>query len=192
VDRRRFVGMLGALGFGPSPGMRDAAHATPGPSGDGGGGEPEVLRLSRNGWMPNNERLSVLLYRGVQDLRGADPAARFEELFTRNGWPPQWRDGVYDFHHYHSTAHEGTRIRRRFSAADAGWREGTRGGGAGRRCCGVARRHRSLPAGGEPGFPRSRGIPAGTGVGYMPAGSRSRGGGEDGGAAVPVKRSGVG
>jgi len=63
-------------------------------------------RLSRNGWLPNNEHFPVLLYRRLQVRLGADPATRFEELFTRNGWPPQWRDGVYDFHHYHSTAHE--------------------------------------------------------------------------------------
>ncbi len=69
-------------------------------------GEPEVLRLSHNGWMPNNERLPVLLYRKAIDIASADPASTFEATFHRNGWPPQWRNGVYDFHHYHSTAHE--------------------------------------------------------------------------------------
>ncbi len=106
VDRRRFVGMLGALGFTPSPVAAEAADAAIRRGEDGRAPEPDVLRLARNDWMPNNEHLPVLLYRGVQDPRSADPAARFEELFTRNGWPPQWRDGVYDFHHYHSTAHE--------------------------------------------------------------------------------------
>ena len=89
MDRRRFVGMLGALGFESSPGLPDAADGAVRRSGGTGGGDPEVLQLSRNGWMPNNEHLPVLLYRGVQDPRGADPAGRFEELFTRNGWPPQ-------------------------------------------------------------------------------------------------------
>ena len=66
---------------------------------------PEVLRLSRNGWMPNNELMPVLLYRGAF-AAGGDMAAAMEAAFERNGWPPQWRNGVYDFHHYHSTAHE--------------------------------------------------------------------------------------
>ena len=89
--------MLGVLGLGPSPGTGDAANGVINRGGLGAPRDLEVLRLSRNGWMPNNEHLPVLLYRGVQDLRGLDPAARFEELFTRNGWPPQWRDGVYNF-----------------------------------------------------------------------------------------------
>ena len=29
-----------------------------------------------------------------------------EKRFQNNGWPPQWRDGVYDFDHYHTQGHE--------------------------------------------------------------------------------------
>ncbi|MFB6261457.1 MAG: cupin domain-containing protein, partial [Thiohalorhabdaceae bacterium] len=28
------------------------------------------------------------------------------DLFRAHHWPPAWRFGVFDFHHYHSTAHE--------------------------------------------------------------------------------------
>jgi uncharacterized protein YjlB len=96
LDRRRFNQMLAAAGIG----------AAAGPHAIAAGYEPEVIRLDRNGWCPNNARLPMLLYRGAVPAGGDDPAARFEALFTSNGWPPQWRNGVYTFHHYHSTAHE--------------------------------------------------------------------------------------
>jgi uncharacterized protein YjlB len=67
---------------------------------------PEAFVLNPNGWVPNNRHLPVLLYKRVIEPTGNDPAALFEAIFQQNGWPPQWRNGVYDFHHYHSTAHE--------------------------------------------------------------------------------------
>jgi uncharacterized protein YjlB len=68
--------------------------------------QTEAFRLAPHGWVPNHPRLPVLLYRQALADPEGDAAAAFEARFDRNGWPPQWRDGVYDFHHYHSTAHE--------------------------------------------------------------------------------------
>lgn len=30
----------------------------------------------------------------------------FEDRFAANGWTGSWRNGVYDWHHYHRTTHE--------------------------------------------------------------------------------------
>ena len=64
--------------------------------------------LNDDGLIPNNKRLPLILYRQALALDGlsSDPARAFEALFRSNGWGNAWVDGIYDFHHYHSTAHE--------------------------------------------------------------------------------------
>ena len=105
IDRRNFVAFFSLLltaptamaqkvkGFGPAE--RSGERAA-----------PEAFVLEPNGWVPNNPHLPVLWYRNAVALTRHDPASTFEALFERTGWPAQWRKGVYDFHHYHSTAHE--------------------------------------------------------------------------------------
>ncbi|GAB6405523.1 cupin [Pseudomonas sp. MHK4] len=66
----------------------------------------QTLFFHRNDWVPNNPRLPVLIYPKALTVQGANRAALFERLFASNGWPPQWRDGVYDYHHYHTEGHE--------------------------------------------------------------------------------------
>lgn len=56
--------------------------------------------------IPNNPRLPLLAYPGAVRLDESDPAAVFERLFASNDWVGSWRNGIFPFHHYHSTAHE--------------------------------------------------------------------------------------
>lgn len=36
-----------------------------------------------------------------------DPAPDwFEKVFAEHGWSGSWRNGVFDWHHYHATTHE--------------------------------------------------------------------------------------
>ena len=66
---------------------------------------PRPEHFAPSGTVPNNI-LPVLIYRLDLPQDARDPAAFFEQLFARNGWGNSWRDGVYPFHHFHSTAHE--------------------------------------------------------------------------------------
>ena len=69
--------------------------------------KPELFRFRDDGETPNNPRLPLVVYRGAVRLdRGYDPAAIFEETFARHGWRDSWRDGVYDFLHFHTATHE--------------------------------------------------------------------------------------
>jgi uncharacterized protein YjlB len=58
-----------------------------------------------NGGIPNNPDHPVLIYRGAVKTNG-DVATALEFLFGRNGWRAEWRNGIYSYHHYHSTAYE--------------------------------------------------------------------------------------
>jgi uncharacterized protein YjlB len=65
----------------------------------------ETFMLQRGPVIPNNPRLAVVVYRQAITPE-VDMAAAFEAAFARNGWRGTWRNGIYDYHHYHSQAHE--------------------------------------------------------------------------------------
>jgi uncharacterized protein YjlB len=69
-------------------------------------GKVAVHLFEDDGAIPNNPALPFLIYEGALELESADPAARCERLFTANGWGGAWRNGIFSFPHYHSTAHE--------------------------------------------------------------------------------------
>ncbi len=62
---------------------------------------PEQYMLEDDGTIPNN-RLPLLVYANASP----ESAGAIERLFTGNGWSGCWRDGVFSYHHYHSTSHE--------------------------------------------------------------------------------------
>lgn len=58
---------------------------------------------------PNNTELALRFYEAV--LNNSDNisnkiAEQFESLFHSNNWGSSWRNGIFSFHHFHSTAHE--------------------------------------------------------------------------------------
>jgi uncharacterized protein YjlB len=69
--------------------------------------KPHAFRFKDDGLIPNHPRWPLIIYRGAVDLDGRhDPAAVVEDLFEANGWGDTWRDGIYDYVHYHSRIHE--------------------------------------------------------------------------------------
>lgn len=68
--------------------------------------EVEAYFLEDDGRIPNHPRYPLLLYRGALVLSGGDPARSVERTFRYNNWDNNWRDGIFPYHHYHSTTHE--------------------------------------------------------------------------------------
>jgi uncharacterized protein YjlB len=65
----------------------------------------KTLVLQPGEAMPNS-RLPVLIYRDVLRTDASNKAGDFERIFEANGWRGIWRNGVFDYDHFHSNAHE--------------------------------------------------------------------------------------
>ncbi len=68
--------------------------------------EKVILQEFRDdGIFPNN-RYPLIIYKEKIDFSNETGAVAIENLFQKNGWGNSWRNGIYSYHHYHSTAHE--------------------------------------------------------------------------------------
>src|ERR1700731_2099635 len=73
--------------------------------------EPLTFVFEDDGLVPNNP-MPFLVYKGAVDVENGHPEKTIEGLFGANGWGDMWRNGVYDFPHYHATVHEALGIAR--------------------------------------------------------------------------------
>lgn len=64
--------------------------------------DPETHVFGDDGRIPGSP-LPVLVYHDVAGAR--DPGACIA-LFAEHGWRGAWRNGIFSYHHFHSTAHE--------------------------------------------------------------------------------------
>jgi uncharacterized protein YjlB len=67
--------------------------------------QPETFLFKDDGVIPNS-RYPLLVYRKAFSVAGSAGASWLEDRFAANNWTNSWRNGVYPYHHYHSTSHE--------------------------------------------------------------------------------------
>ena len=73
--------------------------------------EPLAIAFADDGLVPNNP-MPFLVYQGAVAIDNAHPEKTIEGLFGANGWGDMWRNGVYDYLHYHATVHEALGVAR--------------------------------------------------------------------------------
>jgi uncharacterized protein YjlB len=67
--------------------------------------EAVCYRFTDDGSIPNNPRLPLVVYPGALQA-SSDLAASCKRQLEQNGWDGIWVDGIFGYHHFHSTAHE--------------------------------------------------------------------------------------
>jgi uncharacterized protein YjlB len=75
------------------------------------GAKPLTFVFADDGLVPNNP-MPFLVYKRAIDVASDHPESTIEELFGANGWGAMWRNGVYDYLHYHATVHEALGVAR--------------------------------------------------------------------------------
>ena len=83
------------------------------------------FRFRDDGLVPNHPFWPLVVYRGAVRLpKEFDPAAVMEALFRANGWGDTWRNGIYDYVHYHSRTHEVLGVSRGTAKVQFGGKKG--------------------------------------------------------------------
>jgi len=67
--------------------------------------QPTQHFFNDDGTIPNS-RYPVLIYKKAFQLTGEAGAVWLEQRFEAHRWANSWRNGIYSYHHYHSTSHE--------------------------------------------------------------------------------------
>ena len=69
--------------------------------------QPEVIKhiIEDDGTFPNSA-LFILIYKNALNLPEEHAAKIVEDVFKKNNWSNAWKNGIYDYHHYHSITHE--------------------------------------------------------------------------------------
>ena len=83
--------------------------------------QTEHFMATESEWVPNNPKFPVIMYRQI-DM--ATSSSAIETMFSSNGWTGIWRNGVFDYHHYHSSAHEALGIGRGHAKLQIGGPDG--------------------------------------------------------------------
>jgi uncharacterized protein YjlB len=84
-----------------------------------------TFNFKDDGFVPNHPYWPLIVHRNAAALPPEfDPAAIFEDLFRRNDWKSSWRNGIYDYVHYHSRIHEVLGIARGSARVQFGGKRG--------------------------------------------------------------------
>ncbi len=84
--------------------------------------EPIQLFFKDDGKIPNS-KYPLLIYKNVFSEDKCNPADMMT-YFEERDWKKAWDNGVYDYHHYHSTVHEVLGVHSGYATLQFGGEEG--------------------------------------------------------------------